>query len=157
MSLQLAGPLGSRPARLRYGVAIAAALLAVLLRFALGPSAGHAAPYISFFAMVILSAWYGGFGPGLVTTALGAALAVYFFLPNAFSVQSEESRGLVRFVLGSVLITWLIQSLYRIRRRNEENRALAARRLSEIQAHQEWAAVTLASIGDAVLTTDMDG
>src|SRR5258706_4879900 len=156
MRLQLAGPLGSRPARLRYGVAIAAALLAALLRFALGPSAGHAAPYISFFVMVILSAWYGGFGPGLVTTPLGGALAVYFFLPQA-SVQSDEWRGLVRFILGSVLITWLIQSLYRIRRRNEENRSLAARRLSEIQAHQEWAAVTLASIGDAVLTTDMDG
>jgi PAS domain S-box-containing protein len=156
MALKLAGPLGSRPARLRYSVAVAAAFVAVLLRFALGPSAGQAFPYVAFFAMVILSAWYGGFGPGLVTIALDAVLAFYFFFPRTSSAQIDDWRGLVRFILGSLIITTLIRALYRVRLRNEENRSLAAKRLVEIQAHQEWAAVTLASIGDAVLTTDTE-
>src|SRR6266852_8920907 len=124
MRLQHAGPFRSRPAWLRYSAAVAAAFLAVLLRFALGPAAGHALPYLSFFTFVILSAWYGGFGPGLVTTLLSAVLAVYFFLPRPFSLVVDDWRGLVRFVLGSILITWLIQALYRLRRRAEENRSL---------------------------------
>jgi PAS domain S-box-containing protein len=107
--------------------------------------------------MAILSAWYGGFGPGLVTTALEAVLAVYFFFPPIFRAQIDDWRGLVRFILGSVFIAALIQALYKVRLRNEENRALAAKRLAEIRAHHEWAAVTLASIGDAVLTTDTEG
>jgi PAS domain S-box-containing protein len=157
MSLNHAGPLGSRPAWLRYSFAVAAAFLAVLLRFALGVSAGPALPYLTFFAAVFVSAWYGGFGPGLVTTGLSAVLAVSFFLPRIFSLEIDDWRGLVRFILGSLLITWLIQARYRMRRRAEESRSLAAKRLAEIQAHQEWAAVTLASIGDAVLTTDTEG
>jgi PAS domain S-box-containing protein len=151
-----ADPFRSRTAWLRYGAAVAAAFLAALLRFALGP-AGQAAPYLSFFAVVILIAWYGGFGPGVVTTALSAVLAVYFFLHRPFSLQVDDWRGLVRFILGSLLLTWLIQALYRVRHRAEENRSLAAKRLAEIEAHQRWAAVTLASIGDGVLTTDTEG
>src|SRR5258708_24898002 len=116
MRLKQTGRFRSRPAWLRYSAAIAAAFLAAFLRLAMGPAAGHAAPYLSFFAFVILSAWYGGLGPGLVTTALSAVLAVYFFLPRPISVEVDDWRGLVRFLLGSVLLTWLIQAVYRVRR-----------------------------------------
>jgi PAS domain S-box-containing protein len=136
----------ARPAWLRYGVAIAAALVALPMRFILGPELGFAAPYLTFFPAVIFSSWFGGFGPSVVTTLLGATLGLYFFVPPILSFQVSSIRdvwGSVRFVSGSLIISWLFQMLLRIRRRELEQ--------------QRFAAVTLASIGDAVLTTDIEG
>src|SRR5260370_34253085 len=102
-----ADPFRSRTAWLRYGAAVAAAFLAALLRFAVGP-AGQAAPYLSFFAVVILIAWYGGFGAGVVTTALSAVLAVYFFLHRPFSLQVDDWRGALPVSLLSSLLHMLL-------------------------------------------------
>src|SRR5262245_1015342 len=60
---------------LRYGVAFVSAAVAVLLREALTPLWGHQLPFLTLFPAVFLSAWCGGLGPGLVTTALCAIAA----------------------------------------------------------------------------------
>ena len=135
-----------RPAWLRYGVALVLALVALLLRILMLRELGIAAPFITFFPAVLLSAWYGGFGPGLLTTALSAFLAVYYFVPPLYSPAIDtatDTWGLVRFIVGSVLITGMMRALVQVEERE--------------RASQRWAAVTLASIGDAVLTTDMAG
>jgi K+-sensing histidine kinase KdpD len=41
------------------------------LRVALDPWLGARTPYITVFGAVIVAAWYGGFGPGLVAAAVG--------------------------------------------------------------------------------------
>ncbi len=146
MRLNYLDPPTARPVWLRYGVAIAAALIALPIRFILGPELGFAAPYLTFFPAIILSSWLGGFGPSVVTTLLGATLGLYFFVPPVHTLEISSNRdfwSLVRFVLGSVIISWLLQMLLRIRRRELEQ--------------QRFAAVTLASIGDAVLTTGIEG
>src|SRR5690349_535548 len=70
----------ARTLLLRYGVAVVSAALAVLLREALNPLWSHRLPFLTLFPAVFLSAWYGGLGPGLVTTALCAIAANYLWL-----------------------------------------------------------------------------
>ena len=54
----------------RFSVAILIAGAALLSRAALDPIIGNAARYTFFFLAVLVSAWFGGFGPGLLTTAI---------------------------------------------------------------------------------------
>src|SRR6478735_5633062 len=70
----------ARSLLLRYGIALASAAVAVLLREALTPLWGDQLPFLTLFPAVFLSAWYGGLGPGLVTTALCALIATYLWL-----------------------------------------------------------------------------
>ena len=78
---------------MRYGVAVGAAVLALLVRFPLAPLLGVTAPYLTFFIATTASAVFGGFGPGLVTTLAGAILALAFVLPSmgTFSPGNFES------------------------------------------------------------------
>ena len=58
--------------RMRYAVAVACAVAAVLARMSLASVWGLTFPYLTFYPAVLLSAWVGGLGPGLVTTGLCA-------------------------------------------------------------------------------------
>ncbi|HEY7443208.1 MAG TPA: DUF4118 domain-containing protein, partial [Vicinamibacterales bacterium] len=55
--------------------------VALLLRYLLRDSLGVKVPYLQFFPAIIVAAWYGGLGPGVLTTALSCVLAMYFLLP----------------------------------------------------------------------------
>jgi hypothetical protein len=57
-----------------YGVAVLASLAAALLSLAVNPIIVHA-PFTLFLGAVMLSAWYGGLGPGLLAT-VGAAATI---------------------------------------------------------------------------------
>ena len=65
----------------RYIVGLAAFGAAVLFRYALRDSLGVKVPYLQFYPAIILAAWYGGLGPGILITTLSAAAAMYFLLP----------------------------------------------------------------------------
>ncbi len=65
----------------RYGVALLAVGLALLLKLLLDPVIGQeATPFRLFLAAVVIGAWFGGLGPGLLAIFLSAPLADYFFL-----------------------------------------------------------------------------
>jgi hypothetical protein len=69
----------SRSLLLRYGLAFFSVALAVLLRGSLIPLWGQGQhPFLTSYPAVLLSAWYGGLGPGLVATALSAVSVTYF-------------------------------------------------------------------------------
>lgn len=131
---------------LRYGVALLSAVLAVFIRSLLTPLWGGQLPFLTLFPAVLVSAWYGGLGPGLVTTALCAAAAAYLWLTPLYSLdvaQPADVIGLVLAVLVMLLISWLTAA----RQRSEE-----AERMQREQFQ-----VTLTSIGDAVIVTDAEG
>ncbi|HWD99336.1 MAG TPA: PAS domain S-box protein, partial [Bryobacteraceae bacterium] len=54
----------------RFSVAVLIAFAALFFRATLDPVIGNAARYTSFFIGVLVSAWFGGFLPGLLTTAI---------------------------------------------------------------------------------------
>src|SRR5215470_12996045 len=70
----------------RYGVAIAGVVSAAALRMALDPILGDQAPLLLFVIPVILAAWYGGLGPGLLATALSLLLGDFLFLQPRYSI-----------------------------------------------------------------------
>src|SRR4029453_10816196 len=74
------------PAPARYAIAVAAAAVAVLVRLAFASLWGpFDLPFITFFPAVMVSAWLGGLGPGLLTTFLAAVLAKWFFIEPQYS------------------------------------------------------------------------
>ena len=91
----------------RYAVAVGAAVAAVGIRLSFDPAWGIRLPFITMFPAVALSAWLGGFWPGLVTTVICAASAQYLWLPPAYSWAIADPRdviGLVLFVtIGAVI------------------------------------------------------
>ena len=97
---------------------------------------------MTFFPAVILSAWLGGFGPGLLAILM-SAMAVAFWLPppDSFRVASpHDIAALIIFSGVGILIAAVIETLRRTRRRLAEesnNRAvLAAERAQLIELEQ---------------------
>jgi signal transduction histidine kinase/CheY-like chemotaxis protein len=76
---------------LRYFVAIAATAAAFTARFLLQSALGNVAPLLMFTISVVVSAWYGGLGPGLLATALGLILGDYFFIAESIAERIEEA------------------------------------------------------------------
>ena len=110
------------PAPIRYGVAVATPLIAAAVRGALSSLWGNDLPFLTFIPAIVLSAWAGGFGPGIVATALGAALGNYFWLPPYGSLRVAgvaDVLGLVFFGAIGVLISALSEAMFRGRRRLE--------------------------------------
>lgn len=136
-----------------YLVAVLAVLAALLLRWPFAPVFGPAVPYITFFPAVLVAAYFGGFLPGLLATALGAAAAVYLVVEphHPFRLADPaDAAGLSLFLLGGAAMSLLCESLHRAGRRQAD----AARLTRE---GEERLRVTLTSIGDAVLVTDAAG
>jgi K+-sensing histidine kinase KdpD len=86
----------------RYVVSILTVALTLGIRLALNPLFGGRYPYIVFFLAVMVAAWYGGLGPGLLATALTAFSALFFFQPpldknlQARGVPALAGRGSAR-------------------------------------------------------------
>jgi signal transduction histidine kinase len=98
------------PAALRYGLGVAAALAAGLLRIALNPFWGTNLPYIFFFPMTLLTALFGGLGPALVGIGICAVITVVWVLPplGVLSVTSPvDFAGLMAYLLIDGLVAWI--------------------------------------------------
>ncbi len=126
-----------------YGVAVLAVLGSLLVRLPLVPWLGYHAELMTFFPAIIVSAYLGGLGPGMLATVLGLAASDYFFIEPRYSFGTDDpgrAFAMVVFALAGAAISALMESLDRSRRRL----AISERRY----------AVTLASIGDAIIATD---
>jgi K+-sensing histidine kinase KdpD len=88
---------------LQYFVAIAATAVVFTARFLLKSVLGNVAPLLLFTLSVMLSAWYGGLGPGLLATALSLLLGDYFFIAESVAERIEEALFLGIGVSISVL------------------------------------------------------
>jgi signal transduction histidine kinase/CheY-like chemotaxis protein len=80
---------------LQYFVAIAATAIVFTARFLLNSTLGDAAPLLMFTLSVMVAAWYGGLGPGLLATALGASLGDYFFIAPLYSFRIHSVAELI--------------------------------------------------------------
>src|ERR1041384_8180317 len=85
---------------LRYGLGLLAAILALVVRFPLWVIVGTTRPYLTFYPAIILSSWYCGFGPGVVTAIL-SALFVFWKMDGGTS-NPDYFTGLMFLVAGSM-------------------------------------------------------
>src|SRR5438105_10602822 len=97
-----------------YGVAVAAVALALVIKVLFsGLGADH--PFVLLPAAVIVSAWYGGGGPGLLAAVLAAIGTDILFLPPAgIGILSDDLFALVAILAKANLIVDLT-----VRTRNE--------------------------------------
>src|ERR687883_522 len=66
---------------LRYGIATLAVAAVILLKLLLDPLITEQSPFLLMAGAVMVGAWFGGLGPGVLATALATLVADYFFLP----------------------------------------------------------------------------
>src|SRR5215213_5399644 len=76
-SMTLASKSPLRSEVLRYTIGIVAILFAVSARLLLAPIIGDESLYLFVIPAVMASAGFGGFGPGLVATALGLLFGIF--------------------------------------------------------------------------------
>ena len=110
---------------------MAAAALAAGANGVLWPEFGLRYPLIAFYPAITLSAWYGGFWPGMVCTTLSSTIAAFVWFDPRFSTRisnGADSIGLLVFFGVGVVISALSESLLRKgqRERTARHRAEAA-------------------------------
>ncbi len=109
----------------KYAVAVGAVAVAFAFRYSLHDTLGTRIPFAFFTLATIISAWYGGLGPGLVAAAAGLVLTDYFFLPphSAEGLGETERTGIGIYAMTNTLIVVLFWNLHmRLREAQDELR-----------------------------------
>jgi two-component system CheB/CheR fusion protein len=132
--------LAAKSAMSGYLVAIAATLAVILLRLLLSRFLGDSAYFFPFVIAVTVSAWYGGLKPGLLATALGGVLAVFFFVPPYYTLAISDPKivtGLVFFFISGVTISLVCDALHKALRRVELSEAEAVQYAKDIDKRDQ--------------------
>jgi two-component system NarL family sensor kinase len=119
----------------RYGLAMAAAIAALLLRHLLSPLLGENNPYHTVWAAVVFSAWYCGLAPSILTSLLSVIGIWYWFLPPANSFALRDPKSAISGMLGFLAFSGLIIALGEANRRSLASTRWAEERLR--RAHDE--------------------
>jgi PAS domain S-box-containing protein len=93
----------------RYAIAVLSTV-AALAASEISVAYLHTEPFVSLFLCAIMFvAWFCGFGPGLLSTALGLLAFDYYLVPpvNSFAVATEEIPRLVLFSIAAVFVNLL--------------------------------------------------
>jgi len=99
----------------RYGVAVALVLLAFALRWAIFGHLDSRLPFAFFLVAVMVAAWYGGLGPGMLAAVGGLLVGDYFFLPQhgAYAALGDAERTVITlYAINATLIVVLMESLH---------------------------------------------
>lgn len=130
---------------LLYGFAVLVTLAMVWVRYGIAGAFGEQPLLILFMFPIILSAMAGGLGPGLVATLIAALGAAHSLPPvNVFLIAASHELFQWNFlIVNGALVSILSETLHRQWRHSEANLQLQA--------------VTLASIGEGMITTDNQG
>ena len=129
-----------------YAVALLAAALAVALRLLLDPLLGDSLPLVTLFGAVAGAVWVGGFGPAALTALTGLLACAYLFIAPRGTILAwsiKDATGAAAYLLTCGLIIGIGEAM----------------RAAQARAHRrgELMRVTLSSIGDAVIVTDIEG
>lgn len=137
---------------LRYAVAFLAVAFALAVRLLLQPILGEAAPLLAFVPAVLVAAWYGGYGPGLLATVAGGLAGTWFFLPPHRGLGLELADIIH---VGIFAFTGMTVSL--LHSRLSSARARAALRLLELQEADDEIRKLAASLEQRVVqrTTEL--
>jgi PAS domain S-box-containing protein len=116
-------PRSERSPAVGYVTAVLAPVL-VAITVALSWPLFEANPVTIFLIAVVISAWYGGFGAGLLSLLVSFVITDFFFIAPYYSLQIPDSNILTRMLpVGAIgiLISVVCELLMRERRRAQEN------------------------------------
>src|SRR5256886_17241708 len=132
----------------RYGLAVLLTALAIIASIVLAPHWNPRHLLLPFYPAVMLSAWLGGFGPGLLATLVSALAMDYFWLPPTFAFGMREPGDFMGFLLFlgvGLLVSALSERLIGAQRLAEAAAAEARREMDE-RRKAEAGAVKLAAL-----------
>lgn len=121
---------------MRYISAVAATVVAILLRYAVDPVLGNQFPFVTFFLAVLVAGWYGGFGPAIVAIVLGTLATSWLFIPPRGLLTITGTANFVGsliYVVVGLAMALLTQSQRRQRQRAQANARLAEEHLGRLQ------------------------
>jgi PAS domain S-box-containing protein len=134
-------------AAVRYTAAVGAVALGWAAREVITPAVGPTAlPFVFFFPPVAVAAWFGGFGPGLLSVVLSTFIADWAFIEpvRAFAFNSvSDYAAMMAFAVSALIIVGAIRAMHRAR--------------SQLALAHDVLRTTIGSIGDAVIATDEQG
>jgi len=135
-------------------VALTVIALATLLRWLLEPLLPEAVPFITFFAAVAAVTWLGGLWTGIAATIICTVIADWLFIPPLYALDlfrhgPTSAQSAVFIVMSGILIV-LTEGLRRAIDRGDAALQAAAEARRTVE-------VTLTSIGDGVIATDIQG
>src|SRR5437867_2389933 len=139
-------PEKERSAPVTYAIAIAALAAAVLLRYLLDPWMGNTLPLVTLFGAVAAVVWTGGVRPAIAVVILGYLACSYLFIAPRGRIEFTDpgtTIGALAYFFTCALIILFGEAARRAQVRASERR--------------EVLRVTLRSIGDAVIATDVTG
>ena len=128
----------------RYLAAIGLVAVSLGARAMLSDYLGPNVPYLQFFPAILIASWYGGFGPGVVATAISAMSALYWFIPPAGFAMGDvaDAVALTLFTVIGVVIASLNGRL---------------REAHDVARHEARLATSRAERLSAVINTTVDG
>lgn len=118
----------------RYSLALLITALATVLKIGLVPLIGKESPYLFVLPAVLLSTWFGGVGPGILSAILTVLSIFFFFLPPV------QDFVIPNVTLVAELFIYLIEAalvIFIVYRRNR-----AAQQMRERAAQQAIVAAT---------------
>lgn len=121
-----------------YGIA----LLSVSLALAIAqwpPLRLETAPVSLFLGAIMITAWYGGIGPGLVATALSSVAFDYYFLPPIYSLVAKPGQipRLIVFTLSAVFVGALSAAQRSATESLKRTRDVLREKVQELERSQE--------------------
>ena len=131
----------NRPVWLRCTIGVLFAIIAAAIRLQFLAILELRGPFLTFYPAVAVAALYGGFGAGLLATAVSIALASYFWIEPVgyFTISNfADLISIVVFLASGALISYLAEATYRA-----QARAHKAEEQSRLAAEREKAAVDL--------------
>ena len=133
----------------QYGVAILAIAAGLGVKLIFAPVLGGEASYILFVPAVLIASALGGWGPGLMATALGLALGLFFVAETRQLATADVVHGFI-FALVGFAVSWRGAILLRFWR-------IADARTQDVEARTAHLQSILDSIPDAMVVINEHG
>jgi PAS domain S-box-containing protein len=137
----------------RYSLSVLAVVLATGLMLLLNPWMPMArSPFLIFFGAVMVSAWYGGIGAGLITTFVSGIMSNFLFMYPEYmlNLPPSESARLGLFVLQGILVSTLCEAFH------TSNRTLQVS-LRKLRASEESYRRLIDTAYEGIWTLDAQG
>src|SRR5262245_16285724 len=115
-----------QPRIYRYTIAGALSGAAIVCRMIITSQWGGNFPFITFYPAILLAAWFGGWGPASLSTAICTIGVLYLWTPSPFSLpgpSAVEAFDLVLFIAVGLMMSAIVSVLDSTKRKLQERTA----------------------------------